>query len=82
VWSGYCLVFGLAGLHVATVLLDVGLAALQLAWVSKILDMLVRVLFMLGLAGLHVARAVSEVGLVALHLACALFNCCWGIVLF
>ena len=47
----------------------------------KILDMLVRVLFMLGLAGLHLARALFDVGLVALHLACALFNfllrCCF-----
>ena len=47
----------------------------NLAWALEILDMLVRVLFMLGLVGLHVARALSTFGLVALHLACVFFMC-------
>ena len=57
--------FGLACLHLATVLFICGLVTLHLAWTLFIFD---GVLFIFGLDGLHLARVLSMFGLVVVHI--------------
>ena len=59
-------IYGLAGRHLANMLLIFCSVALHLAWIFLIL---VRVLFIFGLAGFHLARVLFTFGLLAYHLA-------------
>ena len=63
---------GLAGLHLASVMSNVFLVALHLAWALFTVG---QALFTFGLAGVHLANVLFTFGSVALHLVWVFFNC-------